>query len=220
MEVISSVMMTSQDSGVQDPGVYYGLKCKVETRNKNQGGKKKTYSAKNHPRPASVSRRNARERNRVKMVNNGFATLRDHVPSGRKNKKLSKVETLRSAVEYIRELKRSLDIEDDEENRKSDIIVKDEPEMCGYRSPGSCGSSEYETAAEQNSPIYNNYYQYDQQITNYSQQNGADHVTSPTYSMSSSPSPSLGSNNADVSLNVQMMQQNERDLYELSAWLM
>ncbi|KAI2808352.1 protein dimerization [Blomia tropicalis] len=58
--------------------------------------------------PTSVARRNERERNRVKMVNMGFATLRQHVPNGVKNKKMSKVETLRSAVEYIRQLQRLL----------------------------------------------------------------------------------------------------------------
>ncbi|KAH7640681.1 achaete-scute 1-like protein [Dermatophagoides farinae] len=42
------------------------------------------------------------------MVNLGFATLRQHVPNGAKNKKMSKVETLRSAVEYIRELQKLL----------------------------------------------------------------------------------------------------------------
>lgn len=57
------------------------------------------------PSTPAVSRRNARERNRVKLVNNGFATLRNHVPTGKKNKKLSKVETLRSAVDYIKQLK-------------------------------------------------------------------------------------------------------------------
>ncbi|RWS30561.1 Achaete-scute-like protein 1 [Leptotrombidium deliense] len=55
--------------------------------------------------PLTVSRRNERERNRVKMVNLGFATLRQHIPNGAKNKKMSKVETLRSAVDYISQLK-------------------------------------------------------------------------------------------------------------------
>jgi len=58
--------------------------------------------------PQTVARRNERERNRVKMVNLGFATLRQHVPNGAKNKKMSKVDTLRGAVEYIRELKELL----------------------------------------------------------------------------------------------------------------
>lgn len=70
---------------------------------------------KTSPPPVAVARRNARERNRVKQVNNGFANLRQHIPnfiaaafentSGRGgSKKLSKVETLRMAVEYIRSL--------------------------------------------------------------------------------------------------------------------
>ncbi|XP_046395308.1 achaete-scute homolog 1-like [Ischnura elegans] len=90
-----------------------------------------------HHQPASVARRNARERNRVKQVNNGFATLRQHIPmslmlaaaaeraespseqrSGRCGgsnsaaaKKMSKVETLRCAVEYIRSLQSLLNSE-------------------------------------------------------------------------------------------------------------
>ena len=62
--------------------------------------------------PATVSRRNERERNRVKMVNNGFETLREHVPTGRKNKKMSKVETLRAAVDYIKQLQEVLEDND------------------------------------------------------------------------------------------------------------
>lgn len=70
--------------------------------------------------PVSVARRNARERNRVKQVNNGFTALRDRIPdevaeifeahgTGRGSvKKLSKVETLRMAVEYIRSLEQCL----------------------------------------------------------------------------------------------------------------
>ncbi|OWF47583.1 achaete-scute homolog 2-like [Mizuhopecten yessoensis] len=56
------------------------------------------------PQPAAVARRNERERNRVKMVNMGFETLREHVPSGKKNKKMSKVDTLKAASDYIRYL--------------------------------------------------------------------------------------------------------------------
>ncbi|GAB6030144.1 achaete-scute complex 2 [Chamberlinius hualienensis] len=69
----------------------------------------------NLPAPTSVARRNERERNRVKLVNMGFATLRDHVPNGSKNKKMSKVDTLRSAVEYIRKLQQLLDDEEDDD---------------------------------------------------------------------------------------------------------
>ncbi|XP_025019870.1 achaete-scute homolog 2 [Python bivittatus] len=61
---------------------------------------------------AAVARRNERERNRVKLVNLGFQTLRQHVPNGAAAKKMSKVETLRSAVEYIRALQQLLDEHD------------------------------------------------------------------------------------------------------------
>lgn len=82
------------------------------------GGKSKVF-----PPPMAVARRNARERNRVKQVNNGFAALRERIPeevaeafeaqgTGRgANKKLSKVETLRMAVEYIRSLEKILEID-------------------------------------------------------------------------------------------------------------
>ncbi|CAG5056113.1 unnamed protein product [Parnassius apollo] len=81
--------------------------------------KKKSYIHQPYPtQPASVARRNARERNRVKQVNNGFAALRQHIPTavtaalagGRgSSRKLSKVDTLRLAVEYIKSLKRLLE---------------------------------------------------------------------------------------------------------------
>ncbi|KAF2895032.1 hypothetical protein ILUMI_11142 [Ignelater luminosus] len=86
--------------------------------------------------PASVARRNARERNRVKQVNNGFAALRQHIPTnvlaafgtpetsgnGRGgSKKLSKVETLRVAVEYIKSLQRMLEEHEAEVTSKNII---------------------------------------------------------------------------------------------------
>lgn len=72
----------------------------------------------------SIQRRNARERNRVKQVNDGFSNLRQHIPNeviatltadpsathpGRGvNRKLSKVDTLKLTVEYIRRLQDTL----------------------------------------------------------------------------------------------------------------
>ncbi|KAG7305479.1 hypothetical protein JYU34_009547 [Plutella xylostella] len=63
----------------------------------------------------SIARRNARERNRVKQVNDGFNALRKRLPAAviaalsggarrGSGKKLSKVDTLRMVVEYIRHL--------------------------------------------------------------------------------------------------------------------
>ncbi|OQV19415.1 hypothetical protein BV898_06644 [Hypsibius exemplaris] len=58
--------------------------------------------------PAQVQRRNERERNRVRQLNSGFSTLRQHVPNGAKNKKMSKVETLHSALQYIQLMQKLL----------------------------------------------------------------------------------------------------------------
>ena len=65
------------------------------------------YDIKHEP-TVSVARRNERERNRVKLINMTFATLREHLPYSseiRKRKKISKVDTLKSAIDYIRYLK-------------------------------------------------------------------------------------------------------------------
>ncbi len=60
------------------------------------------------PVPAKVARRNARERNRVKQVNCGFEMLRAHIPTAAKQKKMSKVDTLKHAVDYIQNLQMML----------------------------------------------------------------------------------------------------------------
>ncbi|KAH9525032.1 Achaete-scute 1, partial [Bulinus truncatus] len=61
--------------------------------------------------PMAVAKRNERERNRVKLINMTFHTLRQHLPHlsssaacKGKSRKLSKVQTLRSAITYIRQL--------------------------------------------------------------------------------------------------------------------
>ncbi|XP_026765348.2 achaete-scute complex protein T8-like [Galleria mellonella] len=106
------------------------------------------------PTPLAVARRNARERNRVRQVNDGFAALRRHIPdevaaafenanSNRgPNKKLSKVETLRMAVEYIRNLESLLNIgHADKENGGR-------PSMESFPSPAS--SSPRDNSQERN----------------------------------------------------------------------
>lgn len=70
---------------------------------------KPTEKTTTRPR-ASIERRNKRERNRVKQINNTFVTLRNQLPSDgwsakRNAKKFSKVDTLRMAIEYIRGLR-------------------------------------------------------------------------------------------------------------------
>ncbi|NWU23615.1 ASCL3 protein, partial [Dyaphorophyia castanea] len=53
---------------------------------------------------AFIRKRNERERQRVKCVNEGYARLRHHLPKEYLEKRLSKVETLRAAIKYIRYL--------------------------------------------------------------------------------------------------------------------
>ena len=75
------------------------------------------------PQTPSVVRRNERERNRVRLVNMGFTTLREHIPSGRDNRKMSKVETLRAAVEYIKQLQDLLSDNDTQISLAFDAIA-------------------------------------------------------------------------------------------------
>ena len=53
---------------------------------------------------SAVTKRNERERNRVRLVNQGFTCLRQKIPFAHGRKRLSKVETLRYAVDYIKHL--------------------------------------------------------------------------------------------------------------------
>ncbi|XP_038619935.1 achaete-scute homolog 3 [Tachyglossus aculeatus] len=55
--------------------------------------------------PAFIRKRNERERQRVKCVNEGYARLRRHLPEEYLEKRLSKVETLRAAIKYIDRLR-------------------------------------------------------------------------------------------------------------------
>lgn len=103
---------------------------------------------KSSPLPMAVARRNARERNRVKQVNNGFAALRERIPeevaeafeaqgNGRgSSKKLSKVETLRMAVEYIRSLERVLANDtDDQYSEQSEMNPSDASVLSSMTTP-------------------------------------------------------------------------------------
>ena len=97
------------------------------------------------PQPTNVLRRNARERNRVKQVNHGFTALRNHIPGAAKNKKLSKVDTLRRAMEYIESLQRLLEEHSESSRltgqRPSSSHQRHQPEtqFRGYLSPAEAG---------------------------------------------------------------------------------
>ncbi|CAH1799622.1 unnamed protein product [Owenia fusiformis] len=67
------------------------------------------------PETGTVGRRNERERNRVKLINMTFATLRACIPArnrGQKSRKMSKVDTLKAAIDYIQDLQEILDEHD------------------------------------------------------------------------------------------------------------
>ncbi|XP_028925531.1 achaete-scute homolog 5 [Ornithorhynchus anatinus] len=78
--------------------------------------------------PAFIQKRNERERQRVKCVNEGYARLRGHLPGTVSEKRLSKVETLRAAVRYIKYLQDLL-------NRASEGPVADTTDGSTPRSP-------------------------------------------------------------------------------------
>ncbi len=72
----------------------------VMTATTNRGGRKQVKQG--------TTKRNARERNRVRYINNCFEVLRRHIPSEfvneQKSRKLSKFETLKFATIYIKQL--------------------------------------------------------------------------------------------------------------------
>ncbi|XP_055934362.1 helix-loop-helix protein 6-like isoform X2 [Argiope bruennichi] len=66
-----------------------------------------------------MCRRNERERQRVRSVNDGFSRLRNHLPRNVQIKRRqSKVETLRHAINYIKQLQTLLDNKSTEDAKK------------------------------------------------------------------------------------------------------
>ncbi len=80
------------------------------------------------PHPGSIARRNERERNRVKTINGTFAKLRQHLPTPGKAKKLSKVQILKSAIQYIHQLQGILESQDEEHADQTAAQSSKDPE--------------------------------------------------------------------------------------------
>lgn len=80
-----------------------GKRARSESDDEPAAKNGKTSTARSLPaaqkNPASVARRNARERRRIKNVNLAFDELREHVPSDEKNKK--KISKVRSQVPQL-----------------------------------------------------------------------------------------------------------------------
>ena len=111
------------------------------------------------PQPAKVARRNARERNRVKQVNCGFEMLRTHIPSAAKHKKMSKVDTLRHAVEYIQNLQTMLGEQENIVTPKIEPASSPSPSATSSTSSSSLsappsGSSSTTTNQSSNSSVH------------------------------------------------------------------
>ena len=58
------------------------------------------------PIPLTVARRNVRERNRLKTVNDSYECLRAHVPVAAKAKRMAKVDIIKHTIDYIQKLQR------------------------------------------------------------------------------------------------------------------
>ena len=74
--------------------------------------------------PAFIRKRNERERERVRCVNDGYAKLRQHLPFENREKRISKVETLRSAIRYISHLRGLLE-ELDSKEQTDEVKIKE-----------------------------------------------------------------------------------------------
>ncbi|KFP84596.1 Achaete-scute 4, partial [Acanthisitta chloris] len=89
--------------------------------------------------PAFIQKRNERERQRVRCVNEGYTRLREHLPKEFADKRLSKVETLRAAISYIKYLQSLLDCHPLGSNKA--------PSPCPLQECNSDGESEMSSAS-------------------------------------------------------------------------
>ncbi len=85
------------------------------------------------PQDLKTMKRNARERNRVLTVNQSFETLRRAVPSAAAHRKLSKVNIVQQAMEYIHSLVQLL--------QEADMTSQDSPRGSNASSPSCLSSS-------------------------------------------------------------------------------
>ena len=123
-----------------------------------------------------VAHCNARERRRVQAVNSAFSYLRNHVPYGPRNKRLSKVKTLQLAIKYIQQLQDMItthDLEQEgggacvyEEGETSNLggaCMYSQQFYCGYAyrrhdhhevlQPSSYSTGTYDTTNNQDTPV-------------------------------------------------------------------
>ena len=83
---------------------------------------------------------NLRERRRMQSINDAFETLRHHIPKQPFERRPSKVDTLKTAIEYISFLGELLNSENDSESRNGK--TKNERELAPKRFIIPCSSGE------------------------------------------------------------------------------
>ncbi|KAA0188790.1 Achaete scute transcription factor [Fasciolopsis buskii] len=102
--------------------------------NNRTDSKPKTNSQKTNT--IRVSRRNERERNRVRLINLGFERLRAVVPR-QSGEQLSKISTLRKAIWYIEHLDRVLH-EQSSSSSESNRILPTSTTISGFNTENNC----------------------------------------------------------------------------------
>ncbi|XP_075598998.1 achaete-scute homolog 4 [Balearica regulorum gibbericeps] len=102
--------------------------------------------------PAFIRKRNERERQRVRCVNEGYTRLREHLPKEFADKRLSKVETLRAAISYIKHLQSLLDCHPLGSNSKETLSAKELPEAPSPGPPRECNSDGESKTSSASSP--------------------------------------------------------------------
>ncbi|CAD5217547.1 unnamed protein product [Bursaphelenchus okinawaensis] len=79
------------------------------TKNRMTAQESETSPRSNHSEKRNRSHANLRERCRMKKINHGFDLLRNCLPDTENDPKMSKVKTLRRAIDYIRRLQSNLE---------------------------------------------------------------------------------------------------------------
>lgn len=102
-----------------------------------------------HLEPTFIRKRNERERERVRCVNDGYIKLKEHLPLENKHKRISKVEILRRAIDYIRYLNEIIEKDDENDYKEREQSVDES------RDTDSVGARDNVKTAFQNDVLAN-----------------------------------------------------------------
>lgn len=132
--------------GIQKSGCT-GMTVRYRNRGKKSGGKSAYRHVPHSEKPPHlVARRNARERRRVEAVNEAFQRLRKRVTGEVKQKRLSKVRTLRVAIDYINKLQTMIMDHDQTMHEKHCIQVNPKRDrVASRRSPETSKGADYDS---------------------------------------------------------------------------